>query len=75
MKDPKIIKKKENINIALVGHMGSGKSIIGKLISKKLKLIHVDSDKIIEQTSEKTINSIFEENGEKYFRKIEEEVY
>ena len=49
----KIAKKAKNIknikqyNIALVGHMGSGKSILGKLIAKNLKLEHIDSDKLI----------------------------
>ena len=62
----------KRINIALVGHMGSGKSLIGRLISKKLKLRHVDSDELIEKMTKKTINDIFKVEGEKYFRSIEE---
>ena len=34
-------------NIALIGHMGSGKSVLGKLISKQLNFNHVDRDKLI----------------------------
>ena len=33
-------------NICLIGLMGSGKSIIGKLLSKNLNLLHFDSDSI-----------------------------
>jgi len=72
MKDSKITKNKENIAIAIVGHMGSGKSVMGKLISRKLGLTHVDSDCLIEKITKRTINDIFNEDGEEYFRKIEE---
>ena len=34
-------------NICLIGLMGSGKSIIGKLLSKNLNLLHFDSDSMI----------------------------
>ena len=57
-----------NKNIALIGHMGSGKSIIGKLISKKLNFIHLDSDKLIEEYTGYKINDIFANKGENYFR-------
>ena len=61
-------------NIALIGHMGSGKSVLGKLISKQLNFNHVDSDKLIEKKTNKTINEIFQTKGESYFRLIEENV-
>ncbi len=61
-------------NIALVGHMGSGKSVIGKIIAKKFGFRHFDSDNEISKYTKKTINEIFSENGEDYFRKIEKEV-
>ena len=61
-------------NIALMGHMGSGKSVLGNLISKQLNLNHVDSDKLIEKKTNKTINEIFQTKGESYFRLIEENV-
>ena len=54
--------------------MGSGKSVLGKLISKQLNLNHVDSDKLIEKKTNKTINEIFQTKGESYFRSIEENV-
>ena len=61
-------------NIALVGHMGSGKTTLGKLISKKLNYIHLDSDELIEKHEKKSINEIFTNNGEPYFRIIEEHI-
>jgi Shikimate kinase len=59
-------------NISLIGLMGSGKSIIGKDISKIYNIDFYDSDKEIESITGKSINNIFTENGEKYFREIEE---
>jgi len=61
-------------NIALMGHMGSGKSVLGKLISKQLNFNHIDSDKLIEKKTNKTINEIFQTMGESNFRLIEENV-
>ena len=70
----KNIMDKQKKNIALVGHMGSGKSVLGKLIAKQLNFNHVDSDVLIEKKSNKTINEIFKTKGESYFRSIEESV-
>ena len=65
------IKKK---NICIIGLMGSGKTIIGKNLSKNLKLKFFDTDKEIELKTRKTISAIFEEEGESYFRDIEERI-
>ena len=70
----KNISKSNNKNIALIGHMGSGKTILGKLISKEINYIHLDSDDLIEENQKKTISEIFQVNGEAYFRKIEEKL-
>ena len=77
MKDPNILKnyqKYQSKNIALIGHMGSGKSVTGKLIAKKLKLKHLDSDQLIEKYTKKNINQIFDTEGELGFRIIEEKI-
>ncbi len=51
--------------------MGSGKSTIGALLSKKLNRKFIDIDNKIEKIEKKTISQIFRLEGEKYFRKIE----
>ena len=62
------IKKK---NICIMGLMGSGKSIIGKDLSKCLNLKFYDTDNEIELKMKKSISKIFEEDGESFFRDIE----
>ena len=63
-----------NKNIVLLGMMGSGKSTIGYLLSKYLKLKFVDIDYVIQKETGLTINTIFEKNGEDYFRDLEEKL-
>jgi len=66
------MKSKENL--VFLGMMGSGKSSIGLLIAKKLKVNFIDVDKEIEKELGITIKKIFETKGENYFRKIEEKI-
>ena len=61
-------------NICIMGLMGSGKSVIGKDLSKYLNFKFYDTDKVIELKTKKSINLIFKEDGEAYFRKIEEKI-
>ena len=61
-------------NIVLVGHMGSGKTTVGKELAKRTQLKFYDIDKEIEKITKKTINKIFEHDGEAKFRKLEEKV-
>jgi shikimate kinase len=63
---------KLNKNLVLIGMMGSGKSSIGKILSKKLEFEFIDTDNKIEEIEKKTISEIFKKNGEKHFRNIEE---
>jgi shikimate kinase len=58
----------------LIGLPGSGKSTIGRRLAKSLEVALLDTDAAIEQTTGRTIPDIFESDGEKEFRRIEEEV-
>ena len=60
-------------NLVLTGMMGTGKSTIGNSLSKKLKKEFIDIDYIIEEKLSLSIFQIFQDKGEKFFRKIEEE--
>tara|TARA_B100000963_G_scaffold338192_1_gene334842 strand:- start:1692 stop:2216 length:525 start_codon:yes stop_codon:yes gene_type:complete len=64
------MKSKENL--VFLGMMGSGKSTIGSLIAKKLKLSFIDIDEEIEKELGVSIKKIFETKGEKFFRNTEE---
>ncbi|MGR3293531.1 MAG: shikimate kinase [Candidatus Scalindua sp.] len=59
------------MNIVLIGFRGTGKSTVGRLLAKRLERDFIDSDKYIESSTGKTIKSIFEDDGEEGFRKIE----
>tara|TARA_Y100000768_G_scaffold194519_1_gene145970 strand:- start:248 stop:760 length:513 start_codon:yes stop_codon:yes gene_type:complete len=59
-------------NLVFLGMMGSGKSSIGLLMSKKLNINFIDIDNEIEKKIGAKISKIFENYGEKYFREIEE---
>jgi|TARA_B110000003_G_scaffold183128_1_gene182156 shikimate kinase len=61
-------------SLVFLGMMGSGKSSIGFLVSKKLNLKFVDIDNIIEDETGMKISNIFEEKGEDYFRNLEEKI-
>ena len=62
------------MKIILIGYMASGKTTIGRLISESLEMPFYDLDTIIEQELKATINEIFEQKGELFFRKKEREV-
>jgi len=64
------MKSKENL--VFLGMMGSGKSSIGLLVAKRLKLDFIDIDNEIEKDFGEPIQKIFEIKGEDYFRKLEE---
>ena len=61
-------------NIVFLGMMGSGKTSIGFLVSKKLKLDFYDVDNYIEKKLDMKISEIFQNKGEVFFRKEEEKI-
>jgi len=61
-------------NIVLVGFMGTGKTEVGKILAQRLKRQRLCIDDMIEWKMGKPIASIFKEDGEEYFRKIESEI-
>ena len=65
---------KSKKNIVFLGMMGSGKSSIGFLVSKKLQLDFVDIDDYIERNIGMKISEIFKSKGESFFRQIEEKI-
>ena len=65
---------KSSKNIVFLGMMGSGKTSIGFLISKKLKLEFFDIDNHIENNLGMKISKIFKNKGEKFFREYEEKI-
>jgi shikimate kinase len=60
--------------IYLIGFMGSGKSHVGKKLAEALYCPFVDLDSMIEAAYGDSINAIFSEKGEKYFRLLERRV-
>lgn len=57
--------------IILIGYMGSGKTTLGKALSKETGLMFYDLDWFIESRMRKTISELFAEKGEEGFRKVE----
>ena len=61
-------------NLVFLGMMGSGKTSIGSIVSKKLKLNFIDIDEEIEKKMGMKISKIFEIKGENFFRELEEKI-
>ena len=61
--------------IILLGYMGCGKSTIANRLSKITAIPYLDLDKCIEERTHLSINEIFNQHGEIYFRKLEREVF
>ena len=61
-------------SLVLVGLMGCGKSSVGKRLASRLGLPFVDADDEIVKAAGQSINEIFAEHGEAYFRDGERRV-
>ena len=60
-------------NIYLTGFMGTGKTAVGRRLSRELGLELMDIDDLILKKEGRSINDIFADSGEPYFRKAEKE--
>jgi shikimate kinase len=58
-------------NIILIGYMGSGKTTVGKSLARLAGFTFVDTDEMIVENEQRTINEIFAEDGEEAFRNME----
>ncbi len=61
-------------NLVLIGFMGSGKTSVGVKLSYRLQVPVEDTDKLIERREGRSINEIFADDGEEYFRQLETEL-
>ncbi|MCO4822968.1 MAG: shikimate kinase [Flavobacteriaceae bacterium] len=61
------------MKVFLLGYMASGKSTIGSVLAKKMNYKFIDLDAFIETQEHLSIEQIFKEKGEIYFRKKESE--
>jgi len=61
-------------NVALIGFMGAGKTVVGEALAKKLNKKFVELDSLIERKAGKSIPEIFQQDGEIAFRELEIEI-
>jgi shikimate kinase len=61
-------------NIALVGFMGTGKTAVARRLAGDMGKKYISTDELIEKREKRSINDIFRDEGEPYFRKVEKEV-
>ena len=58
-------------NIYLVGFMGTGKTVVGEILAKKMAKEFIEMDAVIEEKQGLEIVDIFTQQGEAYFRSLE----
>jgi len=60
-------------NVVLVGFMGAGKSVCGRLLARRLGRCFVETDDMIVAREGRSIPEIFRDEGEERFRQLETE--
>src|SRR4029450_8713069 len=60
-------------NVVLVGFMGAGKSVCGRLLARRLGRCFVETDDMIVAREGRAIPEIFRDAGEERFRQLEAE--
>jgi len=61
-------------NVILIGFMGVGKGSVAREVAKNSNYMIIDTDDLIESMENKKIKHIFKDDGETYFRALEERV-
>jgi shikimate kinase len=61
-------------NVVLVGFMGAGKSVCGRLLARRLGRCFVETDDMIVACEGRSIPEIFRTDGEERFRQLEAEL-
>jgi len=61
-------------NIYLTGMMGSGKTSVGRILSRLLQYSFVDLDEELEKSEKLTVAEIFRSKGQSYFRSVESQI-
>jgi shikimate kinase len=64
----------QGLNLYLIGMMGTGKTTVGQVLAKELGYRFFDTDVLIERVAQKSINDLFTEDGETFFRDLESQV-
>lgn len=61
-------------NVALVGFMGAGKSVVGRVLAARLGKTFVETDSLVEQRAGMSVAEVFARLGEERFREMEASV-
>lgn len=62
---------RQNLNLSLIGFMGTGKSSVGRMVAAQLRFEFIDTDELLERRAGRSISQIFEQDGEARFRQME----
>lgn len=65
---------RDKVNPILIGMPGSGKSTLGKMLASALGRVFLDTDILIEEMVGMSVEKIFAEKGERFFREKEKQV-
>lgn len=60
--------------VVLIGPPGAGKSSVGRVLAKTLDMEFADTDTLIEKDQGKSVGQIFVDDGEPFFRQVEERI-
>jgi shikimate kinase len=61
-------------SIVLIGHRGSGKSTVGRLLAVRMDRDFLDADDVVQARAGMTISEIFTTQSESYFRELESQI-